>query len=86
MLSENGKKFADEILTEFGIIKSEDKKFVPSDISSKVSVFIKALFNQDNFQEVRTKILSYLNMRIGQQNGKFNRKNGEILAKCLSGN
>ncbi|RNA35325.1 ran GTPase-activating 1 [Brachionus plicatilis] len=86
LASENGKHLVSEILTEFGVIKSEDKKFVPSEIGDKLSMLLRALMSQEYVKSAREQIMSYVNLRLGEQNGKFDKKNAELLAKCLRQN
>ncbi|CAF1066169.1 unnamed protein product [Brachionus calyciflorus] len=82
-----GHNFTDDLLTEFGILKSEDKQFKPSELTDKIQILLHDVFSQSFFPTgIRDTIKMYLSIRTNQSvnDAKFNKKNSDLLVKCLN--
>lgn len=77
--------FSDELLTEFGMLKSEEKQFRPIELTEKLQSILKNVFSQSYFPSLtKSTLKSFLNLRNDQQIQILNRKNYELLIKCVS--
>lgn len=83
--ADNMNMFADEFLTQFGFLKSEEKHFHALEMSEKFGQLLEDITNTNIIPgSVKDKVLNYIKLRHDTSTDQKFKLNSQLLLKCLT--
>ena len=84
-LADDKNLFADEVLIEFGFLKSEEKHFKPVELTENLKFILQYISKQAFFPSpIKDKVVAYLTVSKSNSNPKLKERNCDLILNCFS--